>query len=260
MITGGAGVLGGAMARGLAARGARIVILSRRAEPVERAAQALRAGGAEALGISADVLDGESLAKAADQTLKAFGQVDVLINAAGGNRPDATATADRPLFDLPAEAIQGVLGANLTGAIFACQAFGRAMADRGEGSVLNISSMAADRPLTRVGVYGAAKAGIDNWTRWLAVHMAVNYSPRIRVNAIAPGFLLGEQNRYLLIDQQTGKLTPRGRAIIEHTPMRRFGEPDDLIGTVLWLLSPAAAFVTGVVVPVDGGYAAHGGV
>ncbi|HEX6971519.1 MAG TPA: SDR family oxidoreductase [Limnochordia bacterium] len=260
VITGGAGVLGRAMAHGLAERGARIVILSRRPERVQAAVASLEAKGAEAIGIPTDVLRPDALAEAAERTHKAFGRVDILINAAGGNRPEATATPDQPLFDLPPEAIEGVLGANLTGTIYASQAFGRQMAAQGEGSILNISSMAAIRPLTRVGIYGAAKAAIDNWTQWLAVHMAVNYSPKIRVNAIAPGFLLGEQNRYLLIDAKSGELTPRGREIIAHTPMRRFGEPADLIGTVLWLLSPAAAFVTGVVIPIDGGYAAFGGV
>jgi NAD(P)-dependent dehydrogenase (short-subunit alcohol dehydrogenase family) len=148
----------------------------------------------------------------------------------------------------------------MLGTILPCQVFGRQMAEQGEGVILNVSSMTAIRPLTRVIGYSAAKAGINNFTQWLAVYLAQQYSPRIRVNAIAPGFFLGEQNRDMLIDEKTGELTERGRGIISHTPMGRFGEPEDLVGTVLWLLSPASAFVTGIVVPVDGGFSAFGGV
>jgi NAD(P)-dependent dehydrogenase (short-subunit alcohol dehydrogenase family) len=197
----------------------------------------------------------------AEETVRAeFGGVDMLINAAGGNNPRATTRADLPFFDLPEDALRFVFDLNVVGTMLPCQVFGRAMAERGAGVILNISSMSALRPLTRIPAYSAAKAGVSNFTQWLAVHMAQEYSPRIRVNALAPGFFLTAQNRYLLLDEETGELTLRGRTIIEHTPMGRFGDPEDLLGTVLWLLSPAAAFVTGVVVPVDGGFDAFSGV
>jgi NAD(P)-dependent dehydrogenase (short-subunit alcohol dehydrogenase family) len=189
-----------------------------------------------------------------------FGRVDGLINGAGGNNPQATTRADLTFFNLPEEALRYVLDVNLLGTILPCQVFGRQMADQGEGVILNISSMSAIRPLTRVIGYSAAKAGVSNFTQWLAVYLSQQYSPRIRVNALAPGFFVSEQNRKMLIDENTGELTPRGHSIIAHTPMGRFGEPEDLLGAALWLLSPAAAFVTGIVVPVDGGFSAYGGV
>ena len=163
-------------------------------------------------------------------------------------------------FDVPPDALRWVIDLNLLGTILPCQAFGKVMAEKQEGNILNISSMTAIRPLTRVLGYSAAKAGVTNFTQWLSVHMAQTYSPNIRVNAVAPGFFLTNQNRFLLTDEQTGGLTARGQSIIDHTPMRRFGTPEDLLGTVLWLLSPASAFVTGIVVPVDGGFSAFGGV
>jgi len=183
-----------------------------------------------------------------------------LINAAGGNSPKATTSANLSFFDLPEDALRFVFDLNIVGTILPCQVFGQKMAERGAGVILNISSMNAFRPLTRIPAYSAAKAGVSNFTQWLAVHMAQEYSPDIRVNAIAPGFFLTAQNRFLLIDEQTGELTPRGRTIVEHTPMGRFGDPEELLGTVLWLLSPASAFVNGVVVPVDGGFSAFSGV
>jgi NAD(P)-dependent dehydrogenase (short-subunit alcohol dehydrogenase family) len=189
-----------------------------------------------------------------------FGRLDGLINAAGGNRPDATTSPDRSFFDLPEEALRFVFDLNLMGTILPSQILGQLMAQRGEGVILNVSSMNAFRPLTRIAAYSAAKAGVSNFTQWLAVHMAQEYSPRIRVNAIAPGFFLTEQNRFLLTDQQTGALTPRGETIITHTPMQRFGTPEDLLGAVLWLLSSASAFVSGVVIPIDGGFSAFSGV
>jgi len=163
-------------------------------------------------------------------------------------------------FDLPADAVRGVFDLNFMGTLLPSQVFGKLMAEQGEGVILNVSSMNAFRPLTRIPAYSAAKAAVSNFTQWLAVHVAQEYSPNIRVNALAPGFFLTEQNRFLLTDEASGELTPRGRTIIEHTPMARFGDPEDLAGTVLWLLSPAASFVTGVVVPVDGGFSAFSGV
>jgi NAD(P)-dependent dehydrogenase (short-subunit alcohol dehydrogenase family) len=200
------------------------------------------------------------VARALEAILARYGQVDVLINGAGGNHPKATSNADAKFFDLPPDALRWVFDLNLIGTMLPCQVVGRQMAKAGAGNILNVSSMNAFRPLTRIAAYSAAKAGVSNFTQWLAVHMAQEYSPRIRVNAIAPGFFLTDQNRFLLTDQKTGELTARGRAIISHTPMARFGQPDDLLGAVAWLLSPASAFVTGVIVPIDGGFSAFSGV
>jgi NAD(P)-dependent dehydrogenase (short-subunit alcohol dehydrogenase family) len=194
------------------------------------------------------------------QILDAFGRIDCLINGAGGNSPAATTRPDQTFFDLPESALRFVFDLNMLGTIFPCQVFGKQMAGQSEGIILNVSSMSAFRPLTRVLGYSAAKAGISNFTQWLAVHLAQEYSTNLRVNAIAPGFLVTDQNRNLLLDPATGDLTPRGRSIIDHTPMGRFGDPADLLGTVLWLLSPASAFVTGTVIPIDGGFAAFAGV
>jgi NAD(P)-dependent dehydrogenase (short-subunit alcohol dehydrogenase family) len=185
---------------------------------------------------------------------------DMLINAAGGNHPRATTSADRPFFDLDADDLRFVFDLNGIGTMLPSQVFGRRMAEQGRGVILNVSSMNAFRPLTRIPAYSAAKAAVSNFTQWLAVHMAKEYSPHIRVNAIAPGFMLTDQNRYLLTDKETGELTARGRAIIEHTPQGRFGTPEDLLGTILWLLSPASQHVTGIVVPIDGGFSAFSGV
>lgn len=258
LLTGGAGALAEAIARGLGWAGARLVITDIRA-PQERV-NALRAEGLEAWGYLMDVLKREEIEAVAEQVRQEIGPVDILINLAGGNVPDATVGPDRSFFDLPLEALEKVVALNLFGgAILPCQVFARQMVEKGEGVVINISSMAAFRPLTRVVGYAAAKAAVSNFTQWLAVYMAREYSPRIRVNAIAPGFFITQQNRYLLLDEQ-GNLTPRGQAILAHTPMGRFGQPEDLIGTVIWLASPASAFVTGAVIPVDGGFNAYAGV
>ena len=261
VVTGALGVLGCEISRGLAACGANLALLDHRIASGEKFCASL--GGqasARTMVIEADVLDPASLARAADAVIARFGQVDGLVNAAGGNRPEATTGPGRTFFELPADALLKTLDLNLIGTILPCQAFGRHMALRGEGAILNISSMNAFRPLTRVPAYSAAKAAVSNFTQWLAVHMAQELSPRIRVNAIAPGFFLTEQNEYLLKDAETGGLTPRGQSIIAHTPMGRFGDPADLVGAVIWLLSPASAFVTGIVVPIDGGFSAYGGV
>lgn len=259
VVTGGTGVLGSAMARGLAEAGAKVAVLGRRTERAQAITDAIVTHGGEALALPSDVLDVDALARARDRVLERWGRVDVLVNAAGGNRPDATVVGDLTLFDLTPEAFRAVLDLNLTGTLLPIQAFGRPMADTGRGSIINISSMAAQKPLTRVIGYAAAKAGVDNLTRWLAVYAARTYGEGVRVNAIAPGFFVGEQNRALLMHDD-GKLTDRGRQVIEHTPMGRFGQPEDVVGTLLWLASNASRFVTGVVVPVDGGYAAFGGV
>jgi NAD(P)-dependent dehydrogenase (short-subunit alcohol dehydrogenase family) len=248
------------MCRALAEAGAKVAVLDLNSGSAEKLAAEIRTGGGEAIGAGCDVLDKSSLEAAAEKVLTAFGRVDLLINGAGGNKTQATTSAEVPFFDLPAEALRWVFDLNLMGTILPSQVFGRLMARQKQGVILNIASMNALRPLTRIPAYSAAKAGVANFTQWLAVHMAREYSPEIRVNAVAPGFFLTEQNRFLLTEKETGDLTPRGRSIIEHTPMGRFGAPEDLLGAMLWLLSPASAFVTGIVVPVDGGFSAYGGV
>jgi NAD(P)-dependent dehydrogenase (short-subunit alcohol dehydrogenase family) len=259
VITGGTGVLCSAMAKALVGCGGNVAILARsrqKGEPL----LAEMSGPGRAIVVEGDVLKQDTLQDVTRIVLEEFGRVDCLINGAGGNNPQAITRPDLTFFSLPEDALRYVLDLNMLGTILPCQVFGRQMAEQGDGAILNVSSMSAIRPLTRVIGYSAAKAGINNFTQWLAVHLAQQYSPRIRVNAIAPGFFIGEQNRDLLIDEKTNELTPRGRTIIDHTPMGRFGEPEDLIGAVLWLLSPASAFVTGIVVPVDGGFSAYGGV
>jgi NAD(P)-dependent dehydrogenase (short-subunit alcohol dehydrogenase family) len=260
VVTGGAGVLCSEMAVTLARFGANVVILDRVKElPAPVLAAAEGAPGKLAL-VQSDVLDKQVLEESAREVRAKFGTVDILINGAGGNKATATTSADSSFFDLPKDALEFVFDLNLLGTILPSQVFGRGMAERKQGTILNVSSMNAFRPLTRIPAYSAAKAGVSNFTQWLAVHMAQEYSPNIRVNAIAPGFLLSEQNRFLMTEKETGELTPRGRTVIAHTPMNRFGVPEDLLGTMLWLLSPAAAFVTGIVVPIDGGFSAFSGV
>ncbi len=259
VVTGGTGVLGSVMVRALLGCGANVALLARNRAKADALLEEL-SGPGRALVVQGDATRREDLEEAAENVVAEFGRVDSLINGAGGNHPQATTRPDLPFFDMPEEALRFVFDLNLLGTIFPSQVFGRRMAEQGEGVILNVSSMSALRPLTRVVTYSAAKAGVNSFTQWLAVHLAKEYSPRIRVNAIAPGFFLTEQNRFLLTEEATGALTARGQSIIDHTPMDRFGEPEDLLGTVLWLLSPASAFVTGIVVPVDGGFSAFGGV
>src|SRR5256714_5127143 len=260
VITGGSGELGKPMAHALAQLGAQVAIVSLHAASSGKVAAAIQAEGGHAIGIACDVLDKSALEQALAQVSAAFGPVDILINAAGGNKPQATTSADRTFFDLDSHAAESVFALNFTGTFLGCQVFGRGMAERGQGCIVNVASMNALRPLTRIPAYSAAKAAVANFTQWLAVHMAREYRSQIRVNAIAPGFILTEQNRFLLTDAQSGELTERGQSIIAHTPAGRFGTPEDLIGTLLWLVSPASAFVTGVVVPIDGGFSAYSGV
>jgi len=259
VITGGTGVLCGAMAKALAGCGANVAVLARSVEKGESLLTEAHGPGRVII-VPGDVLQIETLQQAAKTVLEEFGRIDGLINGAGGNSPQATTRPDLTFFNLPEEGLRYVFDLNMLGTILPCQIFGRQMAEQGEGVILNVSSMSAIRPLTRVIGYSAAKAGINNFTQWLAVHLAQQYSPRIRVNAVAPGFFITEQNRSLLTDPATGQLTARGQSIIAHTPMGRFGESEDLLGAVLWLMSPASTFVTGIVVPVDGGFSAFGGV
>ena len=257
VVTGGAGVLCEAMCHSLAEAGAKVAVLDLRAEPAEALAAKLGNGS---IGVVCNVLDKTSIETAAQKVLKTFGRVDILINGAGGNKPQATTNPDQSFFDLPADAVRWVFELNLLGVILPSQVFGKIMAEQKRGVIINISSMNAFRPLTRIPAYSAAKAGVSNFTQWLAVHMAQEYTPNIRVNAIAPGFFLTDQNRFLLTDKATGVLTARGKKILDHTPAGRFGTPDDLLGAMLWLLSPASKFVTGIVLPIDGGFSAYSGV
>ena len=260
VVTGGAGILGGEIACALVGCNANVAILDRDPKLADRLIDRLKSPVSHAIVVYGDVLDVNSLRQSADVILKEFGKVDCLINAAGGNRPQATTSADLSFFDLPTDALRWVFDLNIVGTMLPSQVIGKQMAERGEGVILNISSMNAFRPLTRIPAYSAAKAGVSNFTQWLAVHMAQQYSPKIRVNAIAPGFFLTAQNEFLLTEKETGKLTPRGQSVVDHTPMARFGVPEDLLGAVLWLLSPASAFVTGAIIPIDGGFSAYSGV
>jgi NAD(P)-dependent dehydrogenase (short-subunit alcohol dehydrogenase family) len=260
VITGGAGILGGEISVVLAACGAKLAILDLNIEPGKALLERMGKSAANVGLFACNVLDRASLEKVSKEVLARFGKVDCLINAAGGNKPAATTSAEMKFFDIPADALRWVFDLNIIGTVLPSQIFGKLMADQKYGNILNVSSMNAFRPLTRIPAYSAAKAGVSNFTQWLAVHMAQEYSPNIRVNAIAPGFLLTNQNRFLLTDKDSGELTARGKSIIAHTPMGRFGEPEDLCGAVLWLISPASAFVTGTVVPLDGGFSAFAGV
>lgn len=259
VITGGAGVLGRAITESLAAAGVQVGVLGRTAAKVVRSAQQINNEGGSALALVADVLDRNSLEEARSQLLTHWGRLDILINAAGGNMPGATIGPGQTIFDLSLDDFDAVSRLNLQGSVLPALVFGQVMAERKKGVILNISSMAAQRALTRVVGYSASKAAIDNFTRWLAVEMALKYGEGIRVNAIAPGFFIGEQNRRLLL-QEDGQYTDRGKTIIRHTPMRRFGEPEELCGAVHWLCSDAAGFVTGIVLPIDGGFSAFSGV
>ena len=259
-ITGGGGVLCGTMARALGEAGAKIAVLDLLIEAAEKVANEIKSKGGQAVGIKCDVLDKKSIEQAHKKISSELGKIDILINGAGGNKKEATTTPDLSFFDLPSDAVRFVFDLNFLGTLLPSQVFGKEMAENGTGIILNVSSMCAFSPLTKIPAYSAAKAAVSNFTQWLAVHVCQNYSKNIRVNAIAPGFFLTEQNRFLLTDEKTGELTTRGSTIIYHTPMGRFGEPEELVGTVMWLLSDAAKFVTGVVIPVDGGFSAFSGV
>ena len=259
IVTGGAGVLGSAMARGLASAGAKVAILGRTAFKVQQEVKAIGAAGGEAFALVADVLNQQQLEDAKTAVLLKWGKIDILLNVAGGNLPGATIGPDQDFFDLSMDDFSSVLDLNLKGTLLPTFVFAKTMAKQGAGVILNISSMTAQQPFTRVVGYGAAKAGVDNFTKWLAVEMAAKFGAGIRVNAIAPGVFIGEQNRRLLLDTND-QLTSRGQTIISQTPMKRFGEPEELVGAAVWLCSPAASFVTGVIVPVDGGFSAFAGV
>ena len=259
-VTGAAGILCSEMSKALADLGAKVAVLDLREDVAEKVASEIRDAGGQAIAVKCNVLDKPSIEAACQAVIDKWGQVDVLINGAGGNKKEATTSDEMGFFDLPADAIRFVFELNCVGTILPSQVFAKHMAERKAGQIINLSSMSAFKPLTKVMGYSAAKAAVSNFTEWLSVHMGQNYSSEIRVNALAPGFFLTDQNRFLLTDEKTGELTPRGQQILDHTPMGRFGDPEDLLGTMFWLLSPASAFVTGIVVPVDGGFSAFSGV
>lgn len=259
VITGGAGVLGSAIARGLGKAGAKIALCD--IVNAEKVAQELQEEGIIVKGYYTNVMDKEKIKSCRDEVIKDFGKVDILLNAAGGNMKEATTSEDLKFFNLPLSALEKVIGLNLFGgALLPSQVFGKDMIkNQNGGSIINISSMNAFRPLTRIPGYSAAKAAVSNFTQWLAVHFAQEYNKNLRVNALAPGFFLTSQNRFLLTNED-GSLTPRGETIIAHTPMDKFGDPEDLIGACVWLASDASKFVTGIIVPIDGGFSAFSGV
>ena len=260
VITGAGGVLCGAMAKSLGKAGAKVAVLDLDEAAASKVAGDIKADGGQAVAVKCNVLVKKSLEVAMEKVKAELGQIDILINGAGGNKKEATTSDEMAFFDMPDDAVRFVFDLNFLGTLLPCQVFGKDMAENGRGVILNTSSMNAFKPLTKIAAYSAAKAAVSNFTQWLAVHMCQNYSKEIRVNAIAPGFFLTEQNRFLLTDEKSGELTPRGKTIVDHTPMGRFGQAEELAGTIVWLLSDAAKFVTGIVVPVDGGFSAFSGV
>jgi NAD(P)-dependent dehydrogenase (short-subunit alcohol dehydrogenase family) len=259
VVTGGTGVLGNEMCRALSQAGAKVVIIGRRKDAADALANELISLGGEALGISADVLDKNRLEEARKIIIDNFGGIDILVNGAGGNVAGAVIPPDKSFLDLNMEDFDKVVGLNLTGTVLPSLVFGKSIIEKKRGVIINISSMAAFRPLTRIVGYAAAKASVSNFTQWLAVEMARKYGEGIRVNAIAPGFFITEQNRKLLTTAEGG-LTDRGQSIINSTPFGRFGEADELSSTLIWLCCDASKFVSGVVVPVDGAFSSFSGV
>ena len=259
IITGGGGALGGAMAKYLLQQDARIVILSLHESSATQRAEELKAMGGEVLGVAVDVLSEEKLKEARDKIMDKWGKIDVLINAAGGNMPGATVNPDQTVFDVSTEDLKKVLDLNLMGSVLPTLVFGQVMAEQKSGSIINVSSMAASQAITRVLGYSMAKAGIDMFTKWMAMEMAMKFGDGIRVNAIAPGFFIGKQNKRLLTEED-GSYTSRGKTIIQNTPMGRFGEAEELNGIVLYLCSEASRFVTGTIIPIDGGFSSFSGV
>lgn len=261
VITGGSGILCSEVARALGQQGAGVVVVGYTNMPkAQEVAEYIITAGGQAIAVKANVLDKASIEALARQTIDTFGRVDILINGAGGAKKEATTSEQLPFFDLPEDAVRWVFDLNFMGTFLPCQVFGRYMVEQNSGSILNISSLGASRPLTRSVAYSAAKAAIINFTQWLAVHMSQEYSPHIRVNALVPGFFLTEQNRFLLFDEHSGELTERGQRIMANTPLGRFGQPQDLVGPALMLLSDLSAFMHGSAVVVDGGISSFGGV
>ncbi len=259
IITGGGGIIGGALAKGFVSAGAKVIIIGRSEASLRERVNALKTSENEITSFQCDVLDRERLIQVNQEILKRYGKIDVLINAAGGNMPGATINVSQSIFDLDMDAFKKVTELNLTGTVLPTLVFAKSMSENGRGSIINISSMASIRAITRVVGYSAAKAAVDNFTRWMAVELAGKFGSGIRINAIAPGFLLTNQNRELLTNKD-GSLTERGKSIISLTPFKRFGEPEEMVGPVIWLASDASAFVTGAIIPIDGGFSSFSGV
>lgn len=259
VLTGGGGVLAAEIGRGMAKAGATIILLDIREENAVKTAEEIKAAGGKAVGMASNVLDKENMEAVCQNIVKEYGKVDILLNAAGGNQAGATIGPDQTIFDLQLDALDRVTSLNFNGSVIPSLVFGKQMAEQGEGNIINISSMAAIQTITRVVGYSASKAAITNFTSWMATEMAMKFGDKIRVNAVAPGFFIGDQNRALLLNED-GSLTPRSEDILHNTPMNRFGEAEELIGAVIYLVSPAASFVTGTVLPVDGGFSIFSGV
>ncbi|MFZ1291282.1 MAG: SDR family oxidoreductase [Melioribacteraceae bacterium] len=259
LLTGGGGILAGEMAKGFLSTGVKVVLLDINETNLSKRVDTLNEFGNEVSGIKCNVLEEKSLEDVNQQVLEKYGRIDILINAAGGNIPGATIGLDQTIFDLKIEELQKVTNLNFYGTVLPTLIFGKTMSNQKNGSIINISSMATFRSITRVVGYSAAKASVDNFTKWMAVELAQKFGNGIRVNAIAPGFLLTDQNRTLL-NNEDGSLTQRGKDIIHMTPFKRFGDPDELIGSILWLASDASKFVTGTIIPIDGGFSIFSGV
>jgi len=259
VITGGGGVICSAIAKDMADAGAKTALLDLSLERAQYTADEIIKNGGDAIAVETDVLSVESISRAKDAITRKYGKADILINGAGGSHPKATTGPEQSFFDLSADALKWVFDLNFFGTVLPTQIFGKLMAEQKSGNIVNIASMASFRPLTKIPAYSTSKAAIVNLTEWLAVHFCQNYSPDIRVNAIAPGFLLTEQNRFLL-QNEDGSMTDRGATVLQNTPMARFGKPGEMSGAVIYLCSDAAAFVTGVVIPLDGGFNAFSGV
>lgn len=259
VITGAGGVICGVMAREMAKKGAKVALLDLFVESAQQIADEINAAGGQAIAIAANVLNRASLEKARDEVVAAYGHIDILINGAGGNKKQATVSPELDFFHLDTEAFKWVFDLNVTGAVLTTMVFGELLAKQGTGNVINIASMATYHPLTNTVAYCGAKAAVANFTEWMATHFNQNYSKNIRVNAIAPGFLLTTQNRFLM-QQEDGSPTARGQRVLDKTPMGRYGDPVEMAGPVIWLCSEAASFVNGAVIPVDGGFSAFWGI
>lgn len=259
VITGGAGVLGNVIAKELAKQGVKVAVLGHSGNKAQEIADEIIKNGGIAIASNVDVLNKKNLMEVRDFVVEKFGTIDILINGAGGNKKEATTSEEISFFDIDLDALQWVFNLNVLGAVLTTQIFGELFAKSGKGNVINISSMAAYHPLTKTIAYSGAKAAVSNFTEWMAVHFNQNYSADIRVNAVAPGFLLTKQNQFLMMKEE-GDLTDRGEKVLAKTPMDRFGKPEEIAGPILWLCSEAASFVNGAVIPIDGGFSAYWGV
>ncbi len=259
VVTGGSGTLGGSIAGCLAGAGVKVVILGRDPIGVEKMAEKIRGAGGDAIGVAANVINMAHLENARKTIIAKYGQIDILINTAGGNTPGATIGDKESVFDMDMDEYRKVVDVNLNGTVYPCLVFGKSMAERGSGSIINFSSMATFAALSRVPGYSMAKSGIEIFTKWLAMEMALKFSENVRVNCIAPGFFIGKQNSHVLLNPD-GSYTERSLKVINKTPMKRFGKMQEIDGTVLYLCSEAASFVTGTVIPVDGGFSSYSGI